>query len=99
MLIAVPESVMCIQRGSYFSRFLFKGFILKYVYFIYVRVCAHDWRCLWRLEESNLLELELQAVGNCQMIWVLGTRLGSSARAASALHHGGVSMAPFLILA
>lgn len=48
-------------------------------------VCALRCRCLERSEVSDPLELELQVVVN-HAVWVLGTKLGSFARAVSALN-------------
>jgi hypothetical protein len=45
-------------------------------------VCEREFRCLWRPEVLDALELELQAVVDYPM-WVLGIELGSSERALS----------------
>lgn len=43
-------------------------------------------QCLRVLEASDFLELEFQAIVN-HLIWVLGNKLGTSARAVHALNH------------
>lgn len=46
---------------------------------------------------SDLLELELQVVGN-HVTWVLGTKLGSSERITSTLNHEAVFPVRFVVV-
>lgn len=53
--------------------------------------CMHECKCLPRPEEGvGSQELELQVVVS-QPVWLLGTELWSSIRAACALKHGATS--------
>lgn len=51
-------------------------------------------RYMWEQKKVlNPLELELHMVVG-HLMWLLGTKLGCSARKASALNHGAISSAP-----
>lgn len=56
-------------------------------------VCALESRCLTGTETSDPLQLELWEVVT-HPVWVLGTKLGSTAGAAHSLSCSGVSRAP-----
>lgn len=55
------------------------------------RLCAHEFRYMWRSDPQDQLELELQAVVSYST-WVLGTELQFSGRAVRALNHETTSL-------
>lgn len=68
---------------------------IKIFYLMCMHVCAYMYVCalvICRNQErvSDPPELELQALVGCP-IWVLGTELGSSTKAASTLNHWTIS--------
>lgn len=72
-----------------------KGRVLRFIFIIFnvfVFVCPHECRCQWMPEILDPqkyaipVELELQVVVS-QLIWFLGTKLGSSVRAVHPPNH------------
>lgn len=53
-------------------------------------VCAREWKCPWKPE---VLELEIHIVFGC-LTWVLGSELGSSARAGNTFNQRAISLTP-----
>lgn len=72
-----------------------KGEFLKRFYFmcicVLLHVCVHACWCQWRL--SDLLELILQVLLNCQM-WMLWTKFGSFVGIGRIHNHRALSLCP-----
>lgn len=71
------------------SLFLFKKWVFFFV-FVSWGLCAHEYRCLWGQDTSDLLEFGVQAVVPYLMC-LLGMELGSSLRTECFLNHRAIS--------
>lgn len=74
-----PNTSLILPTSPPIQRFILFLCICKHVLYVYV----HGWRCLWKPEKNIKFPKTRTLSGMSYWRWVLATKLGSTARAAS----------------